>query len=274
LSYPSWVLDDVVAGLLNAVAVLETIAAEINLDASTTAAFSMPVATGPAPSATVAAATAPVAGLSNAMIALYNAIPMLASDVSGVDPSVAAGLFALAGGLASAMPAASAAAAFAAEADAIGDVAQPAAGTPNRLADAANLEIIARLSRAVMLSGYAQGLATQTYASRDDAITARADCVERFERELYLCAGAADAKFAAGLTRTRDACVDYLSQAIISLQPLVTVSANVPMPSLWWAWRLYQDPTMAADLIERNDVPHASFMPIQFTALAPATVAA
>jgi prophage DNA circulation protein len=269
MSYPSWVLANVVAGLQNLVATLEAIASSYALDPAAVALFKVAVATGPAPSATVAAPTADVPGLSNAFVALYNALPVLVTDTTGVDPSVAPGLAALALGLGAAMAPADAVAAFAAAADAIADAPPAPTTSANRLADAANAQIVARLSRAVLLGAYAQAIVATSYPARPDAITTRADCVERFERELGLCRGALDAQLARGLTAARDACVAYLSEAIINLAPIMTVSANIYLPSLWWAWRLYQDPTRAADLIARNDVAHASYMPTRFEALAP-----
>ncbi len=269
MSYPNWVIADVVTGLQDVVAILETISSTNTLNGASAAAFAANVATGPASSATVAAPVAPVVGLGDVMVALFNAIPTLVTETTGIDPSVPAGLFALAGGLAAAMTPASAVAAFAAAADALPDAPPAPTLTPNRLVDAANMEIVARLSRGVLLGGYAQALVMTSYASRPDAITARADCVERFERELSLCQGAPDARWAHGLTKLRDACVAYLSQAIINSKPVMTVSANLSLPSLWWAWRLYKDPTRAGDLIARNRVPHASYMATQFEALAP-----
>lgn len=269
MSVPSWVVANVVTGLQNLVATLESTASSHTLDPNAIALFKVLVATGPAPSATVAAPTAYVPGLSNAFVALYNALPMLVADTSGVDPSVGPGLFSLAAGLCSAMAPSDAVAAFAAAADAVPDASPAPTQSANRLIDAANAEIVARLSRAVLLSAYAQAIATTSYPARPDAITARADCVERFERELDLCQGALDSVLARGLTKARDACVAYLSQTIINLKPVMTVSANITLPSLWWSWRLYKDPTRAADLIARNDVAHASYMPTTFEALAP-----
>ena len=39
------------------------------------------------------------------------------------------------------------------------------------------------------------------------------------------------------------------------------------MPSLFVAWRLYQDPARVRELVDRNKVPHPSFMPNRFEAL-------
>src|SRR5262249_44660539 len=71
------------------------------------------------------------------------------------------------------------------------------------------------------------------------------------------------------LQALRGAVVAYLTQLIVDLAPVVTVTASQSMPALWWAWRLYQDPTRVIDLVQRNDVRHPSFMPETFEALAP-----
>ena len=47
-------------------------------------------------------------------------------------------------------------------------------------------------------------------------------------------------------------------------------ASEAPLPAQWW--RLYQDPTRAAELIARNDVPTVEFMPETFEALAPGAV--
>lgn len=268
MSRPNWVVANVATGLQDIVATLEGIANANALDPVQATAFKMSVATGPALSPTVSAPTAVVKGLMNCMIGLFNAIPTLTTDVTGVDLSVPMGLFALARGLVAAMDPATAMGAFAAAADAVPDASPAVTPTANRLADAANAQIIARLTRGVLLAGYARALIGVTFNARSDAVTARADCVERFERELSLCQGWLDAQWAKALSGTRDACVQYLSQTIINLKPIRSVSASQSMPALWWAQRLYQDPGRAADLVARNDVAHASYFPLIFEALA------
>lgn len=47
----------------------------------------------------------------------------------------------------------------------------------------------------------------------------------------------------------------------------IIVSVNKQLPATYWGWRLYSDPSRAEELIERNDVPHPSFMPYEFEAL-------
>lgn len=268
MSRPAWIAANVVDGLQAIVAELEAIFSANAVDAAKAAAFSVKVATGPAPSASTAATTASVAGLMTAMIALYNAIPFLVAQDTGVDPSVSQGLIAIACGLAGAMDAGDAVAAFGQTADLAADAAASPVATPNRATDAANSEIVARFARMVYLSAYVEALVSETFSTRADAITARADCVQRFERELDLCGGARDIGAASALTAMRDRCVSYVTQAIINSIPVLTVSSPAALPALWWAWRLYQDPTRAAELIARNDVPTCEFMPTQFEALA------
>jgi prophage DNA circulation protein len=62
--------------------------------------------------------------------------------------------------------------------------------------------------------------------------------------------------------------VDFLSRAILDLAPVISVSANLVMPSLFWAWRLYADPARSTQLVTRNKVIHPSFLPAEFEALA------
>jgi hypothetical protein len=265
---PAWIAANVVDGLQGIVAELEAIFNASHVDPARAAAVSVAIATEPAPSASTPAPTAPVAGLMTALIALYNAIPLLVAPGIGVDPSVPQGLIALACGLAGAMAPDDAAAAFAAAADMTADAASPPIPTPNRLTDFANAEIVQRFARMVYLAAYAEAVVLSTYATRAQAITARADCVQRFERELELCGFARDIGVAAALTQMRDRCVAYLAQAIINSTPVLTVGSPLAMPALWWAFRLYQDPTRAAELVRRNDVPTCEFMPTQFEALA------
>lgn len=268
MTQPGWIVDNVIAGLQNLVATLDVIASDNALDPVQAANFSMQVATGPMPSLSSPAPTASVAGIGNALVALYNAIPLAVSPVTGLDSSIPAGLFALSTAIGRAMDPRLAAAAFASAADAIADAAVPASASLSRIADAENAQLVARVSRYVLMCPYVQAMVDQTFADRPTAITARADLVQRIEREIAICTGAVNAPAGRALTLLRDRGVDYLSLAIINAVPIVTVSANRYLPSLWWAWRLYKDPTRAPDLISRNTVLHPSFMPFQFEALA------
>ena len=269
MSRPAWVIENVVSQFQSIVAELELISASNDLDPTIAGNFILQVASAPAISASTPAVLTPIQGLSAALIALFNAIPFLVSPETGIDPSIAQGLVALASGLVSAMDPTDAIAAFGAAADNTANPTEPpfAPATANRQADATNQTTVVRFARMTYLSAYVQALVTQTWPVRSDAITARADAVNRFERELNLTGGGGEIDIAAAMIKLRDAAVNFLTNAIINAQPILDIQSPA-LPALWWAWRLYQDPTRAAQLIAMNDVPTAEFMPEQFEAFA------
>ncbi|MBI1202540.1 MAG: hypothetical protein GC182_08520 [Rhodopseudomonas sp.] len=132
----------------------------------------------------------------------------------------------------------------------------------------ANAAAAARLARLAALSAFADQLARRTYDSRPDGVSARALANARFESELALCNGAADAALYIAIQNLRAALIDYLSRLITDLKPLVTVETAMRLPAVVMAWRLYADPARAAELVARNAVRHPSFMPVAFEALA------
>lgn len=62
--------------------------------------------------------------------------------------------------------------------------------------------------------------------------------------------------------------VEYLSKVMADLAPVIVVGADVRMPSIYWAYRLYGDATRADELSERNDIKHPMWMGTEFEALA------
>jgi hypothetical protein len=266
---PSWVLANAVSGLQAIVAECELIYSANTVAPTAAAAFRLAVAVGPQVSAATPAPTATALGLYPAMVALYNALPMLVSPDLGVDPSVGPGVIALVEGLGSALDPAAAAAAFAFAADGWSDPPPaPASATANRAADSANAALLARFARMTFLAAYVEALVSMSFATRNDAITARADCVQRFERELMLCGLGTDIDVAAALTAMRDRAVAWLSQVEIDSKPVLTVTAAAELPAPFLAWRLWRDPSRAAELVSRNAAPVAEFMPLVFEALA------
>ena len=140
--------------------------------------------------------------------------------------------------------------------------------SPSAQAAAVNAFEAARLARLAALTAWAEALVRRTYASRPDGVTARAEAAERFEQELALAAGYALAPLYIAIEDLRGSVVTYLTQLIADLAPVVTVSANRSLPSLWWSWRLYGSALRSDELVTRNDVRHPSFMPKEFQALA------
>jgi prophage DNA circulation protein len=139
----------------------------------------------------------------------------------------------------------------------------------NAAAAAANSAAFVALARVAALSAWGAALQRQSYTSRPDAVAARALFAEVVGQELENWTGAAGFAVYTALQDLQGAVVQYLTQLMADIAPVVTVTAPQSRPSLWWAWRLYQDPSRAVDLVLRNDVTHPSFMPLSFEALAP-----
>lgn len=133
---------------------------------------------------------------------------------------------------------------------------------------AANAAAALRLARLAALTAYAEALLRADYADRPAGVTARAEAVAHMSAELDLCHGAADAELYLAIQGVRDGVVDYLTQLIADLSPVVTVITVAPRPALVLAWRLYADPARALELVRRNAVRHPSFMPLEVSALA------
>lgn len=139
--------------------------------------------------------------------------------------------------------------------------------TNNLRLAAINASGAARVLRLGALSAYCEGIARVVLVDRPAGITLRANVAEYFEAEVEdLPASEIDLIHA--ISVMRDAVIDYLSRAILDLAPVVMVEANLSMPSLFWAWRLYQDPSRSSEIVARNRVQHPSLMPPSFEALA------
>ena len=209
--------------------------------------------------------------------------PVLASKSAGIrkqaafdatpavivsEPSVAAsGIASFARALGDAMPPAAAVQTF----DALWQSApvdvDMSARTAWGRALAVNLVASYRNLRLAALAAYCEAMVRSEQSDRRAALTLRANVAEYFEAEMdRLTADQSDLYNAmAGL---RNATVDFLSRAVLDLAPVISVAANMSMPSLFWAWRLYSDPARSTNLVARDRVVHPSFMPAEFEALA------
>ncbi len=234
-------------------------------------------------SAAVAACDAAIAAQAPALIAFADppnpaAATMLLAAAPAIDPTITdpvetlaaviiANARALGDGMA-AEPDAGAGALFAL-AQTLAPPAPLQAASPNAAAAAANAAAMIALGRVAALIAWGEALERQTYASRADAVAARALYAEVIGQELENWTGAAGFSVFTALQDLQGAVVAYLTALMANLAPVVTVTAPQSMPALWWAWRLYGDPSRAVDLVLRNDVIHPSFMPTTFQALAP-----
>lgn len=136
---------------------------------------------------------------------------------------------------------------------------------PSELADAQNAALFCGMVRSFALMKLAQAISAKTFLTRQDAIQARANVVELFNEQAQ--------EFSEDLIvnvimQARDLCVQAISQKMTTIVPILTINAPLSMPSLYWAARLYDDPSRAEELSDRNDVENPAFMPSQFEALA------
>lgn len=240
---PGWMAGNVVSELQGVAATLETVRAGAVL------------------------AAADSASLATRLNSFYASIPPAASSVTGLDATILAPAFAIAGDLAAAMTPVAATAAFTL---ALGSNAPPAPSgqSGSSTIDYANRVALWAIGDLVLLSALTQATISAPYASRDDAVAARAPLLAAFDAGLNAAAGGLNADVYVAIENLRDAATRALAAVAANLSPLTVVAANASMPSLYWAWRLYGDPLRAADLVARNAVRHPSFMPETFVALA------
>ncbi len=201
---------------------------------------------------------------------VFNAIPDAVSPLTGIDTSVVADSITAARTLAKAMPPDTAVKAFSAAIDAIAAPASASGVTRSAKISAANAALAQRLLRLTLITGYVEGIMATTFPNRPAGIAARAALVARFDVELANCIGAANLDLNIALQNLRAKVMSYFSAIIADLRPIITVTSQEPMPSLWWAWRLYQDPSQALTLVATNKIRHPSWMPQKFQTIAPA----
>lgn len=145
----------------------------------------------------------------------------------------------------------------------------PVAGSsPSSQRLAANSAAIGAVVRIAAVAALAERAVSTTYDDRREAIQMRADMAEIAGFELERLTGWRDHQIFAGVTDLSGRVASFLSAKITDLAPVNIVEAPLAMPSLWWANRLYGDAGRAAELVARNGVIHAAFMPLSFEALA------
>ena len=207
--------------------------------------------------------------------AIFDAAPDLIEDPVKVG-ELPARIIAAARAIAGAMPASSAVTAFGAIAGdstlsasvptSVGVVVNPYP-TPGRLTAARNDVAGKHLLLLAALTAYCEAIARVKLSDRPSAITLRANVAEYIEAILMVIP-AGDIDLYNAIAALRNSVIEYLSRAVLDLAPVVTVEANLVLPSLYWAWRLYADPNRSDELVARNLVQHPSFMPTAFEALA------
>lgn len=157
---------------------------------------------------------------------------------------------------------------FAETVDAWPDVDIPASVSPHEAAALRNVREVTRVFRLALLGAMGEAVIRMEFGARPEAITVRGDYSERMEAEMNASGELAENGVFLAVQNVRNSVVEYLSKEIATLAPVVTVRANMALPSLYWAWRLYQEPTRQSELVSRNAVKHPSVMPLNFEAVA------
>ncbi|WP_414832192.1 hypothetical protein [Afifella sp. YEN Y35] len=107
------------------------------------------------------------------------------------------------------------------------------------------------------------------YAARQDAAAARTTIGTLAEPVIETAGTLLGEAAFAHLSDLVGQSVRNLSRIAADRAPLVRVETGVSLPSTVLAWRLYQDPARAAELVERNRVTTPAFMPVSIEAVAP-----
>lgn len=135
----------------------------------------------------------------------------------------------------------------------------------SELADARNAALFCGMVRSFALMKLAQAISAKTFATRQEAIQARATVVELFNAQIEEFSEDSVVNI---LLSARDYAVRSITQRMTTLVPVLSINAPMSKPSLYWAARLYADVNRAEELAERNSVSTPAFMPSQFEALA------
>jgi hypothetical protein len=241
---PGWIVSDTIAAVQDIPARLETIRAASVIDPETSRLLATRLADN------------------------FNAVPDAVDD-GGFGPIISDAVE-IARDLAEAIGPENAVVSFGAELDGI-VLSAPATmtTTENARIAAGNIALASRLDRLALLIAYVDSVTSREYASRPAGIAARVEMVARFAVDLGECRSATDHDLYTGILDLRGRAVEHMSATIADLRPIVTVMSGEPMPALWWAWRLYQDPERVQELVAMNKVKHPAWMPERFSALSP-----
>lgn len=132
---------------------------------------------------------------------------------------------------------------------------------------AANQTELVGLTSCLRAVALAEALPNASFADRPEAVETRALAAAVFDDAIArIGRGGLEA---VGLMReVRGRSCDLIGRRAAEIAPLINVSAQRRLPALWWAWRLYADPSRSADLVTRTRSPHPARLPQGFEALA------
>lgn len=130
------------------------------------------------------------------------------------------------------------------------------------------IAVVGEMVQLLAAIAMAQAFADATYTRRIDAQKARGLMVATIDEVIRSLDPnlPGDHSGIEQVLAARNSASSTLVQIIADLKATVRMELQEPMPALYLAWRIYQDPERAQELAERNDAPHPFFMPSVFEA--------
>lgn len=129
--------------------------------------------------------------------------------------------------------------------------------TPSRKQQAANDQAISELVRQVAIAENAKAASTTTYASRQEAITARDSLLESIDTEAETTTN--DEAYYA-LTSLRAEVVKAVPSPDQSLPQIASYTPRETLPAVLVAYQLYGDASRSDEIVSRNAPRHPGFL--------------
>jgi prophage DNA circulation protein len=130
--------------------------------------------------------------------------------------------------------------------------------TASRVQMAINQVTLMDLVRQSALAQAAQAVASSSFGTVSAAQAAMNDVAQRLDLEMQLTC---DAGVYQALSSVRVAMVQAVNATIANLPRIGTIVLPRSAPALVLAYRLYDDPSRADQIVTLNDVPHPGFLP-------------
>jgi prophage DNA circulation protein len=219
--------------------------------------------TGPAASAVLQQAAANRgAAVAAAQAAVTSALTVAASDVSDLAAALQEAVSAFAAAAASPTDALRLLGTLLTWAAPLATTSTAGIGYWQNVAQNGTLNLIRR-SAVLEMANAAAAYVPDSYA---DAQAYKSAVIAAFDAEITVAGDAGDDRSYEALRTVRAAVSADLTARGASLSPMITVSRNVPLPSLVLAYQLYQDATRSDELVSEADPVSPLFMPLSFLA--------
>ena len=123
------------------------------------------------------------------------------------------------------------------------------------------------VTAAILIGGYAVLLLDNAYPSREDAVRARSILSALVDVHAEIIGDSLGFEVLESFLTLTGSASEELSRIATNQIPLIRVETGIEMPSTLLAYKLYEDPDRAVELIERNKVATPAYMPVSFEAL-------